>query len=145
MYREECGRNAVSADVDDIHPHVALVERDDVQGVPSEFFARFVVPRELGARGVWQIVGEEGLLNSRSCFEFPFHPLVGFGDPLVGAFEEAVLVVQIPLELEDPLAGPDARPQLVFVEGLGDEIVGSRFDALHDIAFLRARREQDRV
>ena len=118
---------------------------NDVDRVPGEFVAGFVVPGEVRARRLGQIVGEEGLLDFRRRLELLFHPRVRLADPLVGGLEELVLAVELALEFEDTLARADARTQLVFVEWLGDEVVGTRLDALDHIARVRAHCQQDGV
>ena len=79
------------------------------------------------------------MLDFRRRLELLFHPRVRLADPLDGGLEELVLAFELALEFEDTLARADARTQLVFVEWLGDKVVGTRLDALDDITRVRAR------
>jgi hypothetical protein len=113
--REECGRDAVTADVEDIDADFSIAEGDDIESITAEFIAGFVSPGDFDSLDDAGSTREEGALDAGGGLEVSGHSIVG-------AFKSGVGIFELDLEAVEFEVGFDACVEFLHLKGLGDVV-----------------------
>ena len=132
-------------DVEVIKPQIAIVQAEKIEDVAADLGRGQEQPGQ-GERGRHvRILRQEAGLQSRCGPEILLDPVERGMELAVGFFELAVARGELAFEAQDALGGTQPDAQLLEVERLGQEVIGTRGHALDQVVLVVARGQEDEV